>query len=241
MQRRDERQAADPFFCFVLLDAPHQTYAWPPDETVFQPSVTSLDYLALSSRPSDETIRTVENSYKNAVHFSDETAAALIETLRRRNVLENTVVIVTGDHGEEFYESGYFGHTSNFTPEQVHVTFAMSGPGVAPGVETRPTCHVDVAPTLIEMLGADPATRAEWSQGENLLAPRATRERVVAGWQEVAVWVDGGILHVPLEGHKGFVSARDAHWRILADEDAFKAAHAGAIAELARACRRFLR
>jgi membrane-anchored protein YejM (alkaline phosphatase superfamily) len=241
MDRRAAAGSTAPFFCFTLLDAPHQTYAWPPEETVFQPSVTSLDYLELSSRPSEATVEKVENSYRNAVRFADASAAAMIEALRSRGLLESTLVVVTGDHGEELYENGFFGHTSNFTPQQVHVAFAMSGPGVVRGVETRPTCHVDVPTTLLEILGADPATRGDWSQGESLLAPPDERDRVIAGWQEVAVWVDGGILHVPLEGHKGTVTARDARWRPLADESAFITARGDAMADLARACRRFLR
>lgn len=241
LAERDARHEAAPFFCFALLDSPHQTYTWPPEDTVFSPSVDRVDYLKAASRPSDPDIAAVVNSYKNAVHFADGVAADMIESLRRRGALENTIVVVTGDHGEEFWENGFFGHTSNFTREQVHVTFAMSGPGIPAGVETRPTSHVDLAPTLLELLGADPAQRAQWSQGENLMAPPATRERIVAGWQEVAVWVDGGILHVPLEGHKGLVDAYTWQWKLHPDGDRFIAAHARAIADLAAQCRRFLR
>jgi membrane-anchored protein YejM (alkaline phosphatase superfamily) len=123
----------------------------------------------------------------------------------------------------------------------VHVTCVLGGPGVEPGVETRPTCHVDFAPTILEALGVAPALRAEWSQGENLLAPLALRDRIVAGWHEVAVWADGGILYVPLEGYRGQVEARDERWRPLADERGFIAAHAATIGELARTFRYFLR
>jgi membrane-anchored protein YejM (alkaline phosphatase superfamily) len=241
LDERDRRGEKAPFFCFTLLDAPHQTYAWPPDETVFEPAPRTLDYLDLASRPDDASIAAVKNSYKNAVHFSDANAARMIDALARRGLLENTFVVVTGDHGEEFFENGFFGHTSNFTPEQVHVTFVMSGPGVPIGVETRPTCHVDLAPTILEALGADRTTRDSWSQGENLLEPLDQRERVIGGWQQVAVLVDGGILHVPLEGHRGLVEGRDEHWRPIAHEAEFVEQHARTIGELARACRHFLR
>lgn len=241
LAERDARGERAPFFCFTLLDAPHQTYSWPPEETFFEPAPRSLDYLDLARRPDDATIASIRNSYENAVRFSDANARRMIDALARHGVLEDTFVIVTGDHGEEFFENGYFGHTSNFTPEQVHVAFVMSGPGVTPGVESRPTAHVDLAPTLLEAFGVDPLRRAEWSQGWNLLAPPARRERVIAGWQEVALWVDGGILHVPLEGHRGLVEARDRHWRPLDQEAEFVSAHGRAIADLALACRKFLR
>jgi membrane-anchored protein YejM (alkaline phosphatase superfamily) len=233
-----------PFFCFVLLDSPHQTYSWPPEETHFEPFVEKIDYLKLSAHPSAEDMAPVKNSYKNAVRFADGVAARMIESLRAHGELEHTIVIVTGDHGEEFMENGFYGHTSNFTPEQVHVTFVMGGPGVPAGVETRPTCHVDVAPTLLELLGADlsgASGRASWSQGESLLDPPVARERIVAGWQEVALWVDGGILRVPLEGHRGFVEALTTRWKPHPDADAFLAAHGPSMLRLARECRRFLR
>src|SRR5262249_39351385 len=147
------RGAREPFFCFALLDSPHQTYDWPRDETKFTPYVDAVDYLKMSRRPADADVAAVRNSYKNAVYFADGVAASMIETLKRHGIDDRTLVVVTGDHGEEFFENGFYGHTSNFTREQVHVTFVMSGPGIARGVETRPTSHVDLVTTLLEMLG----------------------------------------------------------------------------------------
>ena len=55
------------------------------------------------------------------------------------------------------------------------------------------------------------------------------------------VRVPGGILRVPLEGHKGFVEAYDLSWNRLDDEGGLIRESGAAIGELARACRRFLR
>jgi membrane-anchored protein YejM (alkaline phosphatase superfamily) len=239
-----QREAAgkkNPFFCFALIDAPHGTYAWPKEETVFRPCVERVDFLKIAGSPSRDDIQAVFNSYRNAVHFADGVAGRMVDVLERRGLLGNTVVVVTGDHGEEFFEHGYFGHTSNFAPEQTHVAFVMSGPGVPIGVEERPTCHVDLAPTLLEMLGAEPAGRAMWSQGENLLDPPAQRNRVIGGWEEVALWVPGGILLIPLEGHGGLVEGYDYAWTRPVDEKGLIAGSGAAIARLAQECRRFLR
>ena len=240
----DEREAAGaraPFFCFALVDAPHGTYDWPREETVFRPFVERVDFLAMAGDPTPEAIAAVKNSYRNAVRFADGVAGRMLDELDRRGLADETLVVVTGDHGEEFFEHGYFGHTSNYAAEQTHVAFVMGGPGVPPGVETRTTCHVDVAPTVLRMLGADPARRGQWSQGEDLLDPPAERDVIFGGWQEVALRVPGGTLLVPLEGHKGFAEAFDDSWKPLDDDGALLSRSGAAIARLARECRRFLR
>jgi membrane-anchored protein YejM (alkaline phosphatase superfamily) len=238
---REKAGTKAPFFCFALIDAPHGNYAWPAEETVFRPFAARVDYLEMAGSPAKERVQAVYNSYRNAVHFGDELAGRMIDSLERRRMLDDTIVVVTGDHGEEFFEHGYFGHTSNFAPEQTHVPFVMAGPGIPVGVERRPTCHVDLAPTILELLGADPSRRAQWSQGESLLSPPERRDRVIGGWEEVALRVEGGILRVPLEGSRGFVEAYDLSWKRLDDERGLIARSAPAIAKLALDCRKFLR
>jgi membrane-anchored protein YejM (alkaline phosphatase superfamily) len=238
---REASHKTGPFFCFAFADAPHGTYAWPKAETVFRPCVERVDFLEMSGSPSKERIEAVFNSYRNAVHWDDEIAGRMIDALERRKLLDDTIVVVTGDHGEEFFEHGYFGHTSNFAREQTHVPFVVAGPGFPPGVETRPSSHVDLATTLLEILGADPAQRSQWAQGENLLDLPERRDRVIAGWEEVALRVPGGILRVPLEGSRGFVEAYDENWKRLDDEQILIRGSGAAIGKLARDCRRFLR
>jgi len=235
------RDAAQPFFAFALLDSPHQTYSVDPALTPFEPYIERVDYLAMSGEPTPETIVKVKHRYMNACATADVAAGAMLDELERLGLAQNTIVVVTGDHGEEFYENGHFGHTSNFTPEQSSVGFVMRGPGITPGSELRPTCHVDLVPTLLEQLGVDPKLRPEYSVGVNLLAPPEHRLRVISGWQEMGLWVEGGILYIPMEGHKGLVEAYDYTWKPLAeDRDVIQGAKSS-LAQLSEECRRFLR
>jgi len=80
-----------------------------------------------------------------------------------------------------------------------------------------------------------------WTQGEDLLDPPAERDRIIGGWEEVAMWVPGGILRVPLEGHRGFLEAYDYEWNRLDDEGALLDRSGASILRLAQECRRFLR
>ncbi|HUR29095.1 MAG TPA: sulfatase-like hydrolase/transferase [Planctomycetota bacterium] len=237
----DALAARQPFFAFALLDAAHQTYDFPEDQAPFQPCAEELDYLEMA-RTHDGLLREqVRNRYKNALHYVDSVAGSMLEALEQSGALDDTIVLITGDHGEEFAEHGHWGHTSNFAPEQVRVPLLLRGPGIAPGVESRPTSHVDVAATLLEACGLPAARRAAWTFGENLLAPPERRDRVVAGWGELGLWTDDAILRVPMAADCPLeLVAYGADWRLLPEQDRVIARHAPALVELSRACGRFL-
>jgi membrane-anchored protein YejM (alkaline phosphatase superfamily) len=235
------RDAKRPFFAFALLDSPHQVYSVDPALTPFVPYAQRVDYLELGNAPTAEAIQLLLNRYKNACAAADSVVAGMLDELERRGLADDTIVVITGDHGEEFYEHGHFGHTSNFTPEQTWVSFAMRGPGIVARDEQRPTSHIDLAPTLLELLGVDPRLRDKYSLGSNLLAPAPARLRVIAGWQELGLWLDRGILYIPMEGHKGLVEAYDYDWKPMADDAALLDDGKSALGRLSEECRRFLR
>jgi hypothetical protein len=177
----------------MLVDAPHEATTGAGDH---------LPQLAQRRLPdgqeADEGDRGRLQRFWNAVHYGD---AIRDQMTARAAASSTTIVVVTGDHGEEF-ERILQAH-ENFTLVQTHVPFVVGGPGFPQGVEQRPTCHVDLAPTILEICGADPKARPSWSQGENLLAPPEHRDRIFGGWEEAAIRVQGGILRVPLEGSAG--------------------------------------
>ncbi len=230
-----------PAFTFVLLDSAHQTYDFPEGQAPFRPYAKAVDYLELASSQDPELVEAVRNRYRNALHHADRVAGRLVGELEGLGALEHTLLVVTGDHGEEFAENGFWGHTGNFTPEQVAVPFLMRGPGIEPGVETRPTAHTDLAATLLELLGADPAQRAEWCLSSNLLAPAAFRRRVVASWSEVGLVSEVGIVRLPRSpSREDAVSVWTSDWQVAPDQRAAFAALAGELERLDEECNRFL-
>ena len=241
MAQRSERPEREPFFCFAFLDAPHQAYNVVAKRAPFVPYAQSLDYMEMSGEEARAAIPEVRNRYLNAVFDADFCLGRMLDALRASGEMENTLIVVTGDHGEEFFEHGHWGHTSNFTRTQSQVAMVLAGPGVESGVETRPTSHVDIAPTLLELAGASPHNRSRWTVGENLLAPPARRERVLAGWDTVAVWTERAVLVLPLDPYKGSAEAYDYEWRAVDDLDAAMRDGAAALREMSEACRRFLR
>lgn len=237
-----ERDADQPFFLFSLIDSPHQVYSFPEDQTPFEPYATSTNYSGLANGASEAEQLELYNSYRNSVFHADLVLGEILRTLEERGVLDNTLVIVTGDHGEEFWEHGFFGHTSNFTREQVHVPFVMRGPGVEPGAEAEPTSHLDVVPTLLELLGAEPSARTDYALGENLLDAQAPeRRRTVSGWDQLGMLTPDGILVVPTATHRGLVEGWTLDWQPLIDDQALIEREGALLTRLALECGRFMR
>jgi len=232
-----------PFFGFVLLDSPHQTYSYPPALDHFRPAAPDMDYLAMTRNegPEPAVLESVRNRYRNAVLHADQLVGVVLAHLERLGLTDETIVVVTGDHGEEFHENGYFGHTSNFTLEQVAVPFVVKGPGFEPGIETRPTSHADLAPTLLEALGADPGRRRDWALGESLLDPPTERKRVLSGWNELAVHTEDAIVRVPLTLFDFDVEVYDHDWQLVLDDTALLLREHDTLVRLGEDCNRFLR
>ena len=231
-----------PFFGFLLLDSPHQIYSHPPDATPFTPSAEEIDYMSLTRNegPDPALLEAVRNRYDNAVFHADDVAGDVLAAIQRSPRFENTLVLVTGDHGEEFQECGFFGHTSAFTPQQMAVPLLFRGPGVEPGTETRPTSHLDFPATLLEIMGANPAGRDSWCLGESLLDPPAERRRVMGAWNELGVWTPSGILRVPLSRFEFNVEVYDYEWNLIHDDLDELRAEADTLERLGAECNRFL-
>lgn len=239
----DDRAADQkPFFGFLLLDAAHQPYSHPPEATYFEPSATEIDYLAMTRNegPDPDTVKQVFNRYKNSVRHADDCLGNVLDALERTGLADDTIVMITGDHGEEFRECGLFGHTSAYTRPQVQVPFLMRGPGVTPGVESGPTSHVDVPATLLEMLGADPTARRGYSVGQNLFAPPPDRRRVIGGWNELGLWVPEAIVRIPLAGYAFDVQVFDRGWTLVPEDAEILRREASTLERVAEECNRFL-
>ncbi len=119
--------------------------------------------LALGQSPlSAEELAQVTALYDGDVAAADAELGLLFEALEQRGILKDALVIVTADHGEELLEHGNFGHGSNLFDETVRVPLIMAGPGVPAGrVVNQNVSLIDVAPTVLELLGLPPEGRFE--------------------------------------------------------------------------------
>ncbi len=92
--------------------------------------------------------------YANVSYF-DAQIGALVHTLEQTGALENTVIIVTSDHGDMLGERGLW-YKMNFFEHAARVPLVMAGPGVVPGEIGNVCSLVDVLPTLLDIAGDRP-------------------------------------------------------------------------------------
>ncbi len=152
MQFLDQRDRSRPFFGFMFFEATHAPYGFSSADEIRKPFLEDMDYAKLSSLQDPDLIK---NRYINAAHSVDRQLGRVFDYLRQNDLLDNTIVLVTGDHGEEFMENGHWGHghDSKFPEQQIHVPMVLHIPGVAPGIVDKVTSHLDIPATLMPLLG----------------------------------------------------------------------------------------
>jgi arylsulfatase A-like enzyme len=129
------------------------------------------------------------NAYDQEIRYTDDEVRTLWREIERLGLAENTIFIVTSDHGESFMEHGYFGHGAHPHEAVVRVPLIVRGPGVANGVRVaEPVGHVDLAPTILDLMGIDASL--EQFQGRSL-APElraSNREAEAVGTYFTESW-----------------------------------------------------
>ena len=149
------------FFAYVHFMDPHARYqppaAFMPSEPYEGPvdgGVRALKRLAeLEEGPAPEDLARAVALYRAEVAYLDHEIARLHTELSARGLWgDDTLVVVVSDHGEQFYEHGSFFH-GRVHWENLHVPFILSGPGLTARRVAAPVAMLDVAPTLLELLG----------------------------------------------------------------------------------------
>lgn len=178
------RKNETPFFAFVFYDSSHQPYLYPEKFERFRPAGDpEINYFKDISK---EGISILKNRYQNAIYYNDHLIGKIIDALAKDDLLKKTIVVVTGDHGEEFYENGYFGHTSSFDDYQIKVPFVLHYPNAEPALVERLTSHADLVPTIMETLGCISPSE-DYSHGVSLLGKERHNYVTAANWDTSAI------------------------------------------------------
>ncbi|MCH8148631.1 MAG: sulfatase-like hydrolase/transferase [Planctomycetes bacterium] len=98
--------------------------------------------------------------YDGEIRWTDYYVGRIIDDLARSGLLEQTVVVITSDHGTEFFEHGFKAHRMTLFDEVIRIPLLIRYPPLIPkGVRIRAqTRIIDLAPTLLELAGLPPAT-----------------------------------------------------------------------------------
>ena len=132
-----------------FLDATHSEYSFPENtHTKFTPIVDRIDYLTLNQ----SNLNCIKNRYKNAIYFIDTLIKNCFETLESHNLLDDAVIAITGDHGEEFFEEGALFHGTHLNDYQTSVPIILKCQSYNPKDEKKLLTHIDIFPTIFDYL-----------------------------------------------------------------------------------------
>lgn len=140
-------------FDILSFESTHWPYAYPAEHAIFQPATIRLgltEYLL----PAPELAK-VRNRYRNSCHFIDAEIGVVLDQLKRSGAWGHTIVLITGDHGEEFRERDQLAHSGGMNDFQGRVPLWIHVPDVAPAQADpeRLTTSLDNVPTLLQLLG----------------------------------------------------------------------------------------
>jgi arylsulfatase A-like enzyme len=147
-----------PFFAFLNFFDAHGPYVVPaPFDTMFTGRRPALrDPHVHGKKYSAQEAATLQDAYDQAIRYLDANLARLFDELERRGVLDNTIVIVTADHGEEFLEHGLIGHGDGLNFPSLHVPLIIRFPHSIPRGTVIPTPVTlrDVPATILDLIAA---------------------------------------------------------------------------------------
>jgi Sulfatase len=114
-----------PHFLYVNLQSAHFPYFTPGMDQILPGEPIARGDISAGNRDR------VEHTYWNAIAYNDRLIGALIARLRRLGVLDNTIIVVTADHGESLFDDGFLGHGHMLNEQQTRIPFILSAPGAA--------------------------------------------------------------------------------------------------------------
>ena len=164
----DMERSGDPWYLHVHFRDAHVPYD-PPEE--YLTGLEELEELPWDLTDRDETYDVMKDwpdlteeqqallsahlnvRYEGTVRYTDDVFRAFLEGLDASGALEDALVVVWSDHGEQFWEHGLHTHAYTMHYAENDALAFFWGKNLKPGVWSEPTTHIDLAPTILEALG----------------------------------------------------------------------------------------
>ncbi|MBI5710693.1 MAG: sulfatase [Candidatus Eisenbacteria bacterium] len=198
----DQTGVPDHLFLFVHYFDPHQPYAAPaPFDTLYDPAgrkgLPTMRELkkspALTAEAREGFARRFEMQYASEITYLDHHLGRLLDDLRERGILEDALLVITSDHGENLWDHpAQFDHGHTVYQSTMRAVCVMRLPrGESGGTRRKQLIsNVDVLPTLLGELGLDPprgidGERVRLREPEAPLASRTRFGQATKPWQEV--------------------------------------------------------
>jgi len=159
------------FFLFLYIMDPHDHYRSPePFNRLYDPDYRGRKMVSKGNashyerkllrgedpRLTDRDIRHLEALYDGEIAYADGQIGRLLEVLKELGIDQNTLIIVTSDHGEEFFEHGGLKHCYTLYREQLDIPLVLCWPDKLPAgvVVDGPLIQgIDLVPTILDLVG----------------------------------------------------------------------------------------
>lgn len=93
--------------------------------------------------------------YDHELKWTDKQLGRILDAFQKLEAAQRTIVLLTSDHGESFYEHGRCCHGYELWEENIRVPLIVAGPGIAHRQINRPTSHIDLFPTFLDVFGLE--------------------------------------------------------------------------------------
>ena len=163
----DSTTANEPFFAFLFYDLAH-SFEFPEYlQKKFTPSWDFADYMKLNNNM-DPT--PYWNLYCNCINVVDSLVHVALSAIEAKNLDKNTLIFITGDHGQEFNENhkNYWGHGSNYTYPQIHIPLIVHKPNGNKALYSHRTTHYDISTTVLQDILGVTNNCSDYGMGRNL-------------------------------------------------------------------------
>jgi arylsulfatase A-like enzyme len=214
-----EERSDGPFFLFIHLWDVHYDYIAPQEyqdmftSKTYQGPVDGKKVLAARRKPENWTDADVEHLkalYDAEIRYTDDTIGKILENLEDRGLKDTSIIAVTADHGEAFYEHGWQGHRWTLHDEEIRIPLIVRYPLLVPEKLRidRPVSIIDIAPTLLDLAASPPLPHA---MGRSLTPLFGERQE---GWRDETAICE---LKVPANNIDS-LALRDRDGKIIYDE-----------------------
>lgn len=196
------------FFGFLFYDSPH-SYSF--NEKIypakFKPYSKHKNYINIGNKD------ILFNLYKNTLGYTDILVGRVLKKLEEKNLLENTIVIITGDHAEEFDDlnKNYYGHLGNYSKYQTQVPFIIHIPNKEHNIYEYETSHLDIVPTILKNVFHSTTSIKEYSTGYDLF-DNTTRPFIYIKGEEFAIKYNNKYIIIK---KYGLPEVRDMEYNII--------------------------
>ena len=202
----DQRSPGQPFFGFLFYDAVNDI-TYPPEYNG-----------RVEVNPEDALPREFAD-YRTSVMFVDDLLGRVLFDLEKRDLMNNTVILISSDHGEEFNENGdgIQGHGSGYSRQQLGVPMLVAWPGLEPRQYSHRSSHYDVAPTLMRRLLGCSNAHSDYASGRDLFDGPQWEWLIAGSYYNYAVLEPE---QTTVTFPNGMYEVRDNNYRLL-DEPQF--------------------